>query len=114
MEFPERRNQSVEFSSDAINRLNFLNAKLESIQIEIGNISRNNGACRTCKISCCTWQFDMFRAIDRLLRKYSNNPLEEYVTVLKPKSDSILLRNYVDSFFVKLGYIILQVPQILN
>lgn len=71
-------------------QLNRLNERRKSIQREIIALSEGNQACAECQGLCCKGDYDHFTAIDYLVRRFSNNPIEQYGGIWK--RDSILLR----------------------
>ena len=95
--------ESVKFTPASIKRLNFLNNKRINIQEEIGNISKDNDACKKCMGWCCIANYNFFGAIDFLARKYSNNPLKDYGEIWKPAYNYFVLRNHLKNFFSILG-----------
>jgi hypothetical protein len=103
--FQSEEIKSVEFIPASIEYLNFLNNKRMNIQKEMGNISKDNDACKKCMGLCCSSiaPCGPFEAIDFLVRKYSNNPLEDYRRIPKLQSNYSLLINHLKYFFAILG-----------
>ena len=95
--------KSIKFSKSSITQLNFLNDKRINIQKDIGNIIKNNKACKKCGGKCSQGDYNHFTVLDYLIRKYSQSPLNNYGKIWKPLNNYFSLKNNFKSFASTLG-----------
>jgi hypothetical protein len=78
---------------DLSSRMNALNERRKSIQKEIIALGKSSEACLVCQGLCCRGEYNHFTAIDYLMRRFSDKPIEEYGTLWKPQPVLFLLMN---------------------
>ena len=81
--------------------LNSLNERRQSTQKKIIELGAHSDECRKCQGRCCKGAYNHFTAIDYLIRMFSDNPIDGYGDLWKPKplllmvKDKILLNNEI-------------------